>query len=430
VNHDDETECSFLYGYTWPRLITIAVLSFLGWAVGCLLFVAFIVYVKAPFIRIHGIPVPRIGFVILFGVCLVMLTGFVVYLLVNCLFEALARGRLYFTAEAIALPDNGGKEQLIPFAAVTAIAVQGFEESLGPPFLQADPARHLHIFIQTADGSYSVWKRLLPAAQAFDQVLRTLTRECPRANFSIPGLNEPASTYPPGFVVAARRAPGFGLPDSIRAKLAAAEQAAVVASEKRGQTAYAASGSEAVDLAHEMLAARRHEQVEIRPTQPRPLTSVGSLPTTSDELGQIVATWRPASRSARIAWWVISFSLVTGLLVAGLCLGNFILMLLGLGLGMGTVLDIWCQERTVFRCHEFGISQRGPLRTRCLLFQHVARLIITRKEAQKEHRAGTIVALTVYFVVRPGLGLKTMVHALGNDKSLTSFRRALEQWAE
>jgi hypothetical protein len=213
---EDSTACEFPYGYSWFTLIIhIIVIHIIGIPLACVLggVLLYSLVFILPFIDVHGIPVPRLLVVVIIGLGVPWLVGYCIVLLARYYRLARMRGRVILGNGAIAL---GGVR--LPFSSITAVLVLGSDKSsiplLIPLLRQKIPTRHLHLRIYTGlwgragDAHLWLWHALLPK-HAFDQVVRTLARECPRAALSIPGLSDPANPDTPSAVSRRRERPRY-----------------------------------------------------------------------------------------------------------------------------------------------------------------------------------------------------------------------------
>jgi len=414
---ENSTTCEFIYGHSWRHLIGLIGLAFMCLALGTLFGFAFydLMFVeKADFFWWRRvIPIPRLLLGMVGGIGAAGLILGAIFLFVDCYRHWRRRGRLVFTREALYLPDDTRKAQLIPFTSITALHVQGWDES--PVELGwADPAQTqlLRLHIRTIGAEYWLWKGGLPQQHAFDQVLRMLIQECPRAVFLIPGMSEPANLSPPGLQVIARLQDGTGeeqimapYPDSVQT----------------------------VDFVQSLLDGGKYKEVEI--WQPlRPLTPESWSQTRTEDLGKILLRAHFSSLDSRIAWSLVPllFGGITLLLyyinINRVPNAGSIALSLGALAGIGLGLLIWSGKWPVFRCHTLGLSLHGPFRRRCLHYEALARVVVTRRVVQTNRYGGRGVQLTVHFLARPGLDIESLVVTLPAFWSLSGIRQAFVQW--
>jgi hypothetical protein len=179
-------------------------------------------------------------------------------------------------------------------------------------------------------------------------VLQILTRECPHATLSIPGLSEPASLHPsPGLKVMGR---GARLPDGKPEEQSFPDGRQAI---KRAQSGLP-------------LEVRLPLEVEFRVSQVRPMTSAAWTQARVKDLGPIVWRWPHLQLITSDYRVLLHPGLITTVLVGVIC---FLVFGPASCLAFAPIAFLWvCDKIALFRCHRFGILLRGLFRTRRLHF--------------------------------------------------------------
>jgi hypothetical protein len=411
------TDCKFVYGNSWSRLLGQALLALLAFGLAGAAFVA----AWASDIRLILVCIPLTPPVtnILFALTGLLMAG-VGLLIGNQAFrEARQRRRIAFTSTSIVQLDAKRRAHRIPFTKIQKITLEGFDDSAGVKFPALDPSRHLHLSVVAAGVTFRVWKGKLPQRGAFDEVVR---------RFGEQGLMSPIT--------------GVNCEQHERAPAAAYDVVAVPldAQPCEQEVTTLPEEAKAKEYARFLAKGGRFRNIEVR------VRSVGiDAPVESrneSDLGDVVFK-RYYNPAHRVLAWLYFLPVTLGCAAAarkyvadGIQDSSRHELLWGIlwaAIALLGGLGMWQFLRTSFRIHERGISRRTIFHTRRLCYQDLYTIAVS------PYTVTTLLAglvpisrrgiSEIRFVPRPGLGLDTLIF-WGPDGVIGNVKRAVRKHAD